>query len=300
MKEESLRVQVEGHLLYQLVLHPPGGVPVRAEAVFYHGQGDYAERYLDVLHPFTNSGIRCTITELPGHGRSPGKRGHCGDALLLDAVIWKVLAQIADRGNLPYGVMGHSMGGLLALRHLVLAGQGVFPAPAFAWLSSPLIKPGRGRPAFFIKLVRLLAPLYPSLCFSTRVKPEECRARAGAQPAGQVQPDVATADPLKAELSHKRISLAWGVTLMDFASLVGEGMGDVPATIPLLFTQGGEDPVCPPDIAREVFTRLPGRSKRYEELEGILHEPFRGDGSELLYAVLEHWLEASFGAGGQV
>ena len=290
MREESLRVEVEGHLLHQLVLHPPVEIAVRAEAIFYHGQGDYAERYLDVLHPFTNRGIRCTITELPGHGRSPGTRGHGGDASLLDCVIGTVLAQIASRGNLPCGVMGHSMGGLLALRHLALAGRGKFPVPAFAWLSSPLLNPGLGRPAFFIHLVRFLAPLLSSLSFSTRVKPEDCHAKPEGNDAVKLEQDDPV-NPLKAELSHKRISMAWGVSLMDFAELVTEGAGEIPAAMPLLFTQGGEDPVCPPELARKIFSRLPPGDKRYEELEGILHEPFRGDGSELLYAVLDDWLD---------
>jgi len=263
MREESLRVEVEGHLLHQLVLHPPVEIAVRAEAIFYHGQGDYAERYLDVLHPFTNRGIRCTIT---------------------------VLAQIASRGNLPCGVMGHSMGGLLALRHLALAGRGKFPVPAFAWLSSPLLNPGLGRPAFFIHLVRFLAPLLSSLSFSTRVKPEDCHAKPEDNDAVKLEQDDPV-NPLKAELSHKRISMAWGVSLMDFAELVAEGAGEIPAAMPLLFTQGGEDPVCPPELARKIFSRLPPGDKRYEELEGILHEPFRGDGSELLYAVLDDWLD---------
>lgn len=295
MREESLRVQVEGHLLHRLVMHPAEGLPVCAEALFYHGQGDYAERYLDVLHPFTRRGIRCTITELPGHGRSPGKRGHCGDVHLLDAVIQDTLGSIDKRGGLPYGVAGHSMGGLLALRHLVLAGQGKFPVPDFAWLSSPLIEPGLGRPAFFLKWVQFLVPLIPSLTFSTRVKPEDCCANpedAEGQELGHAERVKAPQNPLKGQLAHKQISLGWGAALLDAAKLIRDAAGDIPPAMPLLLTQGGADPVCPPELAREIFALLPNTSKRYEEFESILHEPFSGEGGERLYAVLDDWLES--------
>ena len=285
MRAESLRVQVEGHLLHRLVVHPADAVPVRAEVIFYHGQGDYAERYLDVLHPFTNRGIRCTITELPGHVRSPGKRGHCGDAQLLDSVIKDTLEVIVSRGNLPHGVMGHSMGGLLAARHLVLAGQGVFPVPGFAWLSSPLLELGQNRLPFFLICSRLLAPLLPSLTCSTGVVREACSATSEER-------ENVTASPPKQQLWHNRISLGWAITLLDFAELLSQQIGEIPEAVPLLYTQGGQDPVCLPELARETFARLPNQKKRYEELEDMRHEPFRGDGSQHLFAALDDWLES--------
>ena len=293
MREESLRVQVEGHLLHRLVLHPEDTRPVCAEAIFYHGQGDYAERYLDVLHPFTNRGVRCTITELPGHGRSPGKRGHCGDVDLLDSIIRDTLGAIVSRGNLPYGVMGHSMGGLLAARHLVLAGQGRLPIPRFAWLSSPLLEPGHDRAPFFLMCSRLLAPLLPSLTCSTGVVREACSSTSEEK---QKEAGCATDEPSssapKHQLWHNRISLGWAITLLDFAELLSQKIGEIPEAIPLLYTQGGQDPVCPPELARDIFARLPNQTKRYEELDDMRHEPFRGAGSQHLFATLNDWLES--------
>ncbi len=163
MIEEFQRVEINGYLLNRLVMHPRENVPVKAVALFYHGQGDYAERYLDVLGPFTERGIRCVVTELPGHGLSPGRRGHCGNAVLLDAVIHDTLLTqgVVDGDRLPYGVMGHSMGGLLAARHLILSGTGELPIPAFAWLCSPLLRPSNTRPPMFRKIIRWLAPIIP-------------------------------------------------------------------------------------------------------------------------------------------
>ena len=147
MRVNAQRVPIQGQLLHRITLNPEDGVMVKGCAIFYHGQGDYAERYSEVLAPFTENGIRCVVTDLLGHGYSPGRRGHCGDVTLLDAVIHNTLQSF---NGLPYGVMGHSMGGLLAARHLVLSGQGKLDPPAWAWLNAPLIRPSQHRSRLFL------------------------------------------------------------------------------------------------------------------------------------------------------
>lgn len=293
MREETQRASVDGHLLHRLTIHPADGVTVRAEAIFYHGQGDYADRYLDILHPFADRGIRCIITELPGHGYSPGVRGHCGDASLLDAVIQNTLDDVRSRGNLPLGVMGHSMGGLLAARHLVMAGQGKLPMPSFAWLSSPLIDPGMGRHPLFLRAARLLSPVMPGLTFCTKVKPENFSAIAEDDELGYlVELDQSEPCITKHKLWHNRVSLGWGTSLLDFSELLHASIQDIPEHIPLLCTQGGKDPVCPAILARGLFERLPNEKKHYEEIAELRHEPFSGDGSEHLFQTLQQWLES--------
>ena len=149
MQSEFHQVKIENQKLSRFVMRPNEDVEVRAVMICYHGQGDHAERYHHILKSYAQRGIMCVMTELPGHGYSPGKRGHCGDEKLLDAVIQNTLHFYVGGKNLPYGLMGHSMGGLLALRHLVLAGKGILPEPSFAWISSPLIRPSNGRSGEF-------------------------------------------------------------------------------------------------------------------------------------------------------
>mgnify|MGYP001052377805 FL=1 len=290
MREEFLRTEIGGHALHQLIIHPADDVEVCAQAIFYHGQGDYAERYLDVLHPFVNRGIRCIITDLPGHGHSPGVRGHCGDAKLLDAVIDNVLQYFTRSGDLPYGVMGHSMGGLLAARHLVLAGQGELPSPSFAWLSSPLVDPSRGRRPAFLRMARLLARIVPHLTFSTHVKPENFSAKADEDSANDTT--LNSACITKHESWHDRVSLGWGTALLDFSNLIHENVDDIPAYVALLCTQGKQDWVCPAELTKSFFDKTPCISKHYEEIEALRHEPFSGEGSECLFRALDRWIDS--------
>lgn len=284
MKVDAQRVKIQGHLLHRITMHPDDGVPERAAAIFYHGQGDYADRYPDVLLPFTDRGIRCVVTDLPGHGYSPGRRGHCGDEVLLDAVIENTLESFDD---LPYLVMGHSMGGLLAARHLVMSGQGKYKIPLMAWINAPLIQPSNGRSQLFVALVRFLSSLVPELTISTGVTPKMCR---------KVQPDdatpvVETPEYKTPALWHRRISLGWGAVLLKAEKLLEDSIAEMPMNSPILLTQGAVDPVCPVEFAREFYQQLPQSNKLYQEFEDGLHELFSDEGKERLTKVLVDWLD---------
>lgn len=283
MISESFQVEVSGRELHRMVMSPDEGAAVRAVMMCYHGQGDYAERYLVIFDVFTKRGIRCVMTELPGHGESEGRRGHCGDEALLDAVIENTLREYVAPESLPYGVMGHSMGGLLAARHMVLAGQGVLPEPSFVWLSSALVSPAYGRAESFIRVVRMLGRMFPFLTISTKVKPSDCCIRRDSEPIVKVSK--------KHQLWHSRVSLGWGAELIRFADFVRQNLSAVAVDLPILMTQGSADHVCPAELACEFYEAVPSVKKKYLELEGMLHEPFKGEGSEKLFDGLELWLD---------
>ena len=65
---------------------------------------------------------------------------------------------------------------------------------------------------------------------------------------------------------------------------------DIPASVPVICTQGEDDPVCPAQTARDLFRQLPNTEKVYCEFEGMLHDPFNGEASDQLFAALETWL----------
>ena len=49
--------------------------------------------------------------------------------------------------------------------------------------------------------------------------------------------------------------------------------------------------MCPANVARDVFQKLPSKNKKYIELEEVEHEPFRGEGDEVFFKALENWLD---------
>jgi len=285
MRVDAQRVKIQGHLLHRITMHPDDHVPLRGAAIFYHGQGDYAERYPEVLAPFTERGIRCVVTDLPGHGYSPGRRGHCGDENLLDAIIDSTLEGFE---GLPYGVMGHSMGGLLAARHLVLSGQGRFAKPSMAWINAPLIEPSRGRSKIFLSLVRFLAVWFPEMTMSTGVTAKMCR-KVESEGAGQGEVRIERADR---PLWHSRISFGWAAVLLKASRLIRDHGDDISNDVPILLTQGTADLVCPAEITRVFNAGLTQENKRYIEFEGGLHELFSAEDKDSLTRVLNEWLDS--------
>lgn len=299
MKVESLDITIAGHKLHRLVMHPEEGVKVRAVMICYHGQGDYAARYEDVLGVFTQRGIRCVMTELRGHGYSSGRRGDCGDENFLDAIIDDtiseyVLAQGQGDGGeqaLSYGVMGHSMGGLLAMRHITLAAKGRFPTLSFGWLSSPLVDPTLGRTRRFVKMVQFLGHLVPSWTISTKVRPSDCRVVEG--PLVEVKKEVAVtpSSEQKSQLWHSRVSVGWGAVLIRSRELIAQNVSLVAEDFPILVTQGLADTVCPAEQTRELVSQIPSMVKEYLELEGVLHDPFTGEGRDRLFTRIGEWID---------
>lgn len=263
-----------------MVLLPPEGMESKAACIFTHGQGDYAERYIDVLHPFTERGIKCIVTDLRGHGRSTGKRGHVGSASFIDKIIHSNLE--ATEG-LPTGIAGHSMGGLLTLRHLALSLAGKLPQPKFCWVNSPLLSPRNGRPDWFIRVANILAAISPSTTIHTGVTPEMCRLEDSS--SGRLPKD-----PLS--LGHQRVSVGWGTELIRIAKFTHDTLSTNQYSAPFLYTQGGADSVCPPEIARSFYRQLDWRNKAYQEFPGMLHETFAEANRHELFSLIGEWLDS--------
>ncbi|MEO1857786.1 MAG: alpha/beta fold hydrolase [Rubritalea sp.] len=279
MRAEYTNITIDGNLLHRMTLLPDEGIECTAACIFSHGQGDYGERYLDVLHPFTDRGIKCIVTDHQGHGRSTGKRGHIDSTHFIDKVIAN---NLEAAGHLPTGIAGHSMGGLLTLRHLALSLQGKLPTPDFCWVNAPLLYPGYGRPDWFIRLANMLATVAPSTTIHTGVKPEMCLLEDPS--AGRLPKD-----PLS--LGHRRVSIGWGSELIRIAEFTQSTLHKSSFNRPFLFTQGGADSVCPEDKAHDFFSRLGWPSKQYQCFPSMLHETFAEPKRNELFELIGRWID---------
>lgn len=282
MKISEHNIQIEGHLLHRTIFDPSGGSPTMA-CLFTHGQGDYSQRYADVLHPFTERGIRCISVDLLGHGLSPGKRGHVGNRELIDRIIQSNLEFI---DGLPHGIAGHSMGGLLTLRHLTLALEEKLPMPEFCWVNSPLLRPAHGKATWFVKMARYLAKRAPKLTIKTGATPELCQSRSTSiQPSARI-------NSMKKLLGHQRVSLGWGVELINISNYVFDTLPTIRADIPFLFTQGDTDFICPHSIAEDFLEQLSLTNSSYRLFEDMRHETFAEPTNQALFDMIATWLES--------
>ncbi len=109
----------------------------KAVVCIIHGFGEHIGRYSHVADYFNKKGISCYALDLPGHGKSTGKRGFIKSLqnyiLAVDSVYEKA---ISENKNTPVFIYGHSMGGGIVLRYLQLTTN----PPAGALITSPWLR----------------------------------------------------------------------------------------------------------------------------------------------------------------
>lgn len=269
MTIKEQRPVFDGYPLYRLILKPEGD-PVGG-LIFFHGQGDFIDRYPPILEGFVKAGYQCVLTDLPGHGRSPGRRGAVPGLGFVDRVFEDSLGHLEG----PLIVAGHSMGGLMALRYLLR-----FPEKFHAaWVSSPLLAPMRQAAPWMRIALPIISEILPWITVGTGVRSEDC----GDNQSGRNEtPEGA--------LYHSRISIGWGRDLRDAAREVEEQFPALPVDYPVLFTQGEVDSICPPDILTDRLDKLPANRVSFEQIPKARHEPFSGSTNEEFLKRLNDWI----------
>ncbi len=259
--------------------HIPAGPP-RAAALFVHGLGDHGERHEEHLDLLADCGVLSAAIDLPGHGRSLGRRGHIDRLETVQTLIGEELQRL--RGLLPagtpLGLMGHSMGGFFVLHFL---GSRLVPVD-FAWVSSPLVNARARAGRLKIAAARLLGRVCPELTLRSGVRTEECKRDLERIEATRRDP-----------LVHREISLRLGGILLHESSRLEGLAARIPESLKLLMTHGGEDRICPAAEARRLFDRIPARQKEFLLFPELLHEPFNDIGREEFYAGLAGWIGAT-------
>ena len=76
-----------------------------------HGQGEHLGRYLQFGEKAKKEGFRCIGIDLRGHGLSEGQRGH----VKRWHIYFEDLDNLVNLIKGSFSIMGHSMGGLIAL-----------------------------------------------------------------------------------------------------------------------------------------------------------------------------------------
>ena len=89
----------------------------RARMVIAHGLGEHSGRYGNVIERVLPIGISVWVPDHRGHGRSGGPRGHVlnFEQYLTDLRETIYLAKTDMPAEMPCFLLGHSMGGLIAL-----------------------------------------------------------------------------------------------------------------------------------------------------------------------------------------
>jgi alpha-beta hydrolase superfamily lysophospholipase len=143
----------------------------RAALLVVHGLGEHGGRYDGFARHMGSRGFSTFAFDLRGHGRSEGRRGHVPsfETYLLELDRFRREIEGLVYGRLPLFLLGHSLGGLIALRYLeefrARFRAAVILSP---WLATALPL-GRLKAA----AASLLAGVLPALPFPSGIRPED-------------------------------------------------------------------------------------------------------------------------------
>ncbi|HUX94680.1 MAG TPA: lysophospholipase [Bacteroidales bacterium] len=140
------------------------GENTKAVMILVHGLGDHVQRYKHWINLFKNEGISIVAVDLPGHGRSPGRRGHISSYNVVREMI-DILLDTSKQtfSGIPVYIYGHSMGGGMVLDYLIRTNPGV----AGAIVTSPWLKLANEPPKIKLVLASLLNHILPGFIQSS-------------------------------------------------------------------------------------------------------------------------------------
>jgi lysophospholipase len=230
----------------------------KAVIVMVHGALEHHRRYGWLIQMWRLSGFHVIMGDLPGQGMTTrSNRGHIDsfDEYLLEVKDW---IQAAYSFELPVFLLGHSMGGLVAIRllqeeRLNLAG---------VILSSPCLGLVQ-QPSRFLKFVSHgVNAVMPGFKVSPGLSVELATRNM----------EVRDAD-LNDSLYVTKVSVRWYRELDDAIKLAFDDLQET-QNIPMLVMQGGDDRIVAKQLVKEWFNYVPLSEKRYKEWPDFYHEIF--------------------------
>jgi len=249
----------------------------RGVLLLCHGLGEHAGRYGNVVDAVVPDGWAVYGLDLRGHGLSGGRRAHIERYadLLADVDVFRRTV-VARHPGLPVVLLGHSMGGQIALAYALdhqddLAGL-VLSAPALA---------GDVVPKPVVPLLRALGRVAPRL-----------------RPAGidvtKISKDPAVVAGYQADrlVHHGKPTLALGLGIAGQFAVLPERARDL--TLPLLLQHGSVDALTDPAGTRLLAATAGSADKTVLWYDGLWHEIYNEPERARPLADLREWLGRTF------
>lgn len=236
--------------------------PVRL-VVLVHGYTEHVGRYGALAQALTARGSLVVGPDHIGHGLSPGERGVMDDFEKVVDDLHEVVR--ATRGDHPVVMVGHSMGGLIAMRYA----QRYAKELAGLVLSAPAVGLGP-----FLESV-LAAPEIPEQGFDGSLLSRDPTVG-----------DENAKDPLVWHGPWRRATLEAALAT-NKAVEVGPDFGD----LPVLYLHGAEDWIIAVEHARPIVERLARADSEVHILPEQRHEIFNEIGKEETFAMIADFAE---------
>ncbi len=253
--------------------HWPQANP-RAVVCLVHGLGEHIGRYGHVAEFFIKNGMAVAGFDLPGFGRSEGKRGHARQLETYLEVV-KCLTEMAGEWypGVPLFLYGQSMGGNIVLNYLLDRGNLLKGAIA----SSPWIRLPKPPSSLLVSFAKLMFRIYPSF------------SQGNGLDVNELSNDPAVIKAYAADrLVHDRISVSTAIAMLEAARRLDTFSGKIPA--PALLMHGSDDLITDPK-GSEYFARRTTGSVTFKAWEGLKHELHNEPEQQEILTFALQWME---------
>lgn len=230
----------------------------KASIIIVHGLAEHSGRYEHVMTRFAESGAGIYALDLRGHGRSSGKRvfirrftEYVDD---LQALILKAQHAAPEE---PVYLVGHSMGGLVVVHHL-LEYAGIAKG---AILSSPGLDIAVEVPAWKTKIANLATKIYPGLAVPTGISSEWLSR----------DPEVVNAYERDYLVTHSATA-GWFTAFTQAQARAFEKAPEI--QVPLLLLSAGADKLVSVAAHERFIEKLGSKDKELKVYPELYHEIF--------------------------
>ena len=276
---EGIFVTPDGLTIYHQAWLPDSDR--KAVIVLLHGLAEHSARYAHVARRLTDAGYAVHALDHRGHGRSDGKRTFVKTYAQYQSDILQFRQLVEQQhAGLPLFVLGHSMGGNLALGHVLDHQAGVRGLA----LSAPALAPGSSLSASKIKLAKLIGKIAPGL------RPEALSSDAISRDPAVVAAYVA--DPL---VFNGKITAGAAAALLESMESFPSRFGEL--RLPILLQHGTADALV--DIAgtRALEAGAVNAAVTSHYYDGLYHEIFNEPERAAVLSDTVGWLDSVTASG---
>jgi alpha-beta hydrolase superfamily lysophospholipase len=246
----------------------------QSEILIVHGFGEHSGRYIELTNYLVNNNYSVTAYDHRGHGLSDGLPGHVESFGEYDEDLAKMVSSIKARTTVkPVFVIGHSMGGLIALRYAAHKGAEI----AGTVVSAPLIDVAIPVPAHKLMIARVGARMAPRMRLDNEINPSYLSR----------DPEVGRAyasDPLV----NRKVSAKWFAEAKQAMQEVAEWAPQI--KVPVLVMHGTDDRLASVDATQRIFERIGSEDKELDIFSGYYHELFNEPEKQDIFKRVTKWL----------
>lgn len=264
--------------LFLAYYHPAQWKGPRALLII-HGMGEHGGRYLHFPHYLQKDVDAVFTLDQRGHGRSEGLRGHVSrfdlltdDAALAVRRVDEILKKRFGRSEIH--VLGHSMGGLVALRMMLLHPS--LPVKTLT-VSAPLLGVKVELPLAKRAGAHLLSRIWSTLHMTSEID------------ARHVSHDPEVVEAYKTDrLNHGKGTPRFYTELLH--AMADTNRRDSGIEVPLQMLIPMQDLLADSEKSLAFFRNLKHREKQLKTYPGFYHESFNEVGKEQAFEDLRSWI----------